>query len=158
MRMKENIIRRESVNLREKADKITENILQINRLVHMRHHELAQKYKLTLDQFHLLVHLNYKEESPTISQIAARSGKAQNTISEKVSRLEEKNLVQRIRDENDRRVSRVVMTDKGMEIINKISHEAKNEFIFEAISKMDKDTVENLLNGLDSLVDKLNNK
>lgn len=144
---------------REKTDKIVENIEKINRLIHKRHHDVAKRNNLSLDQFHLLVHLEHKwskhQESPTIGDIAKRSRKAQNTISERVSRLEEKGLLKRVRDEKDRRISRVAMTEEGKELINSINYQASNEFVYNALLNMSHDTSDYLLNGLNQLVDKL---
>lgn len=143
---------------REDTSKIVDYIEQINKLIHMKHHELAHKNNLSLDQFHLLIHLKhklYKDKSPTIGDIAKRSGRAQNTISERVTRLEERGLLKKVKDENDRRISRVIMSDKGRELISSINYQASKEFVFNALSDIDEKISVDLLKGLEQLVGKL---
>lgn len=54
----------------------------LNRTIHLKHHETARKYNLTLEQFHLLIELYEmetdlsKDQSPTVGEIANRSGNA----------------------------------------------------------------------------------
>lgn len=143
------------MSIRKKTDKIVENIRAINELIHMRYHQLAQENNLSLDQFHLLVHLEFYEKPPTIGDIAKRSRRAQNTISERVSRLEEKGLLERIKDEGDRRISRVIMTKAGKDLMSSISYQARNEFVFKALSRIEDDIATDLLEGLDLLVENL---
>lgn len=138
-----------------KYRQIIDDLREINRAIHMKHHELAKKYSLTHDQFHLLIHLDNKKNIPTIGQIASWSGKAQNTISEMVTRLEEKNLLKRVKDKKDRRISRVMMTEESIKLIEKISYEARYEFVFEALRRLDEDMVNNLSEGLKELLEKL---
>lgn len=146
---------------REETNKVVEYIEKIDKLIHMRHHELAQENNLSLDQFHLLIHLihRYKgDKNPTIGEIAKRSRRAQNTISERVSRLEEKGLLERVKDKDDRRISRVALTDEGRELINSINYQASKEFVFNALSDIDENVSAKLLKGLEQLAEKLEDK
>lgn len=146
------------MNVKEKTDKIVEGIRVLDRMIHMRHHEVAQEHNLSLDQFHLLIHLihwDISEKSPTIGDIAKRSKRAQNTISERVTRLEEKGLLKRIKDEDDRRISRVVMTEDGIKLMKSINYKASNAFVSKALSRMDDDISTRLLEGLNFLVENL---
>ncbi|WP_202709609.1 MarR family winged helix-turn-helix transcriptional regulator [Sporosalibacterium faouarense] len=149
------------MSTREETDKIVDLIEQVNKLIHMKHHELASKNNLSLDQFHLLVHLKKRKkdnQNPTIGDIAKRSNRAQNTISERVTRLEERGLLRRIKDENDRRISRVAMTEEGVKLLDSINYQASKKFIFKALSKIEHEITDGLLNGLEQLVDKLQDK
>ncbi len=143
------------MKIRDKTNKIVENIRKINQMIHMKHHEVAQQYNLSLDQFHLLVHLDYKKENPTIGDIAKKSNRSQNTISERVTRLEEKGLLMRVSDKIDRRVSRVIVTDKGKELIESVNYEASNEFVFKALCKVEDEISTTLLKGLELLAKNL---
>lgn len=142
-------------DIKDKTEKITGQIRKINDLIHLKHHEIAQQNNLTLDQFHLLIHLKSNGKLPTVGQLAEKANKAQNTISERISRLEEKGLVERIKDENDRRISRVRLTEKGQNMIDSIRYQARNEFIFNALIKMESNTVEGLIRGLKELLEHL---
>ena len=135
----------------------------INKQIRLKHRETAQKYGFTFEQFHLLIELDHHSElnisadvlPPTIGEVAFDMGNAPHTLSERIKRLEKKGLVEKRRDDNDLRVVRVMLTDKGQNIINKIKNEAGNIFIYNALEKMDETSLKNLLNGLKQLNNEL---
>ena len=131
----------------------------VNKLIRLKHRETAQKYGLTFEQFHLLIELDHHHEltvnadvlPPTVGEIAADIGNAPHTLSERIKRLEKKGLVEKIRDEKDLRISRVMLTDKGQILIDHIKNEAGNIFIYDTLEKMDEGSLNNLLDGLRQL-------
>jgi DNA-binding MarR family transcriptional regulator len=135
----------------------------LNRQIHLKHHEIAQNYGLTLEQFHLLMELDELELDiisddllpPTIGELAADIGNAPHTLSGRIKRLEKKGLIKKIQDENDLRINRVVFTENGQELINTIKKEAHNAFIQNALKKMDKETLDNFYEGLKELIKNL---
>lgn len=92
---------------------------------------------------------------PTINEISNKSNRAQNTISEKISRLEGKGLVKRINDVCDRRITRVAITEDGLKLIKDIKKERSNRVIYAALSKMEEVEVDNLLSALEKLYNNL---
>lgn len=134
-----------------KAVNITFHIRECAKLIHNKGHEIAQSYNLTIEQYHLLVMLYFSELPPTIGEIAGKFGKAQNTISERISRLEEKELVERISDYEDRRIIRVNITKEGKELVETIRKERSSIFVLNAISKMKEDDVNILIKQLENL-------
>jgi len=144
------------VEFRDKAEETIRYIRTINRFIHMKYHELAQKYNLTLEQFHLLVHLDPSGVHPTIGEIAEKLSKAQNTVSEQITRLEEKELVERVKDTKDRRVSRVVLTANGERLMNLIGDEVRDEYVADALMKMDEKDVVELIDKLKMIIEKFN--
>ncbi len=143
------------VNISEKTEEIVKSVRLINKIIHMKRHEIAQSNNLTLDQFHTLIYLKNTDSPPTIGEMAMETNKAQNTISERVSRLEEKGLVERIKDTSDRRISRVVLTQEGSELINSINYQASNEFVKKALKNIETGVVDNMMLGLGQLAKKL---
>lgn len=150
------------MNKFDKAQKVIKLRSEVDGLIHGRYHKLAKKYNLSLEQFHLLIELdelalNLSDEmsAPTIGDIAKNINNSQNTVSEKVSRLEKKGLVKRVKSEEDRRVSRVVLTDEGRELINDISEEASGKFLLDSILDLEESDIDNLLNGLEKLYKKM---
>lgn len=146
------------MNKIDKAKKVIKLRSAVDEVIHGRYHKLAKKYNLSLEQFHLLIELdelalNLSDEmsAPTIGDIAKNINNSQNTVSEKVNRLEKKGLVKRVKSEEDRRVSRVVLTDEGRELINDISEEASGKFLLDSILDLDEGDIDNLLNGLEKL-------
>lgn len=150
------------MNKTDKAKKVIKLRSEVDELIHGRYHKLAKKYNLSLEQFHLLIELdelalNLSDEmsAPTIGDIAKNINNSQNTVSEKVNRLEKKGLVKRVKSEEDRRVSRVVLTDEGRKLINDISEEASGRFLLDSILNLDESDIDNLLNGLEKLYKKM---
>lgn len=125
---------------------------EIDQTIHENYHRLAQKFGLSLDQFHLLLEIDEsmmgadsKLESPTIGFLAENINVSQNTISERVSRLEKKGLVKRVMDKKDRRINHVVLSDSGKVLMNTISLEAETDFVRNALLKMQSNELENFL-------------
>jgi DNA-binding MarR family transcriptional regulator len=122
----------------------------LNRTIHLKHHETARKYNLTLEQFHLLLELYELEDlprgqSPTVGEIANRSGNAPHTLSERIKRLEKKGLIIKIKDTRDLRVSRVVLTAQGRELVKRIKKESRDIFFYTALEKMDEKSLDCLV-------------
>lgn len=151
--------------MNQKIMKIIEHGKFISKLVALKHHELAQKYDLTLEQFHLLIELDELEldvtedaAPPTVGQIAENIGNAPHTLSERIKRLEKKRLVEKVKDKKDLRINRVVLTPAGREMLNKISQEAFNKFMYDSLERMGDESLENFLECLEQLVEILGAK
>jgi DNA-binding MarR family transcriptional regulator len=135
----------------------------INKLIRLKHRETAQKYELTFEQFHLMIELDHHAEfkldtyelPPTVGEIAADIGNAPHTLSERIKRLEKKGMVKKIKDEEDLRINRVMLTDKGQNLIDRIKNESSNTFLYSALEEMDEKTLSNLSNGLKQLDENL---
>ena len=74
-----------------------------------------EKLGLTPPQFYVLATIGYAGELP-FGEIGAKMMVTVSNLTGIVDRLEEKKLVVRKRDENDRRVVHVVLTDKGAKL------------------------------------------
>lgn len=138
---------------------IIENQKEAEMIIHENYHLLAQKYDLSLDQFHLLLELDElmldircDTEAPTIGTIAKNVNVSQNTVSERITRLEKKGFVQRLPDKKDRRVSHVVLTDKGNKLLQSINKEAETDFTYTALSKMTNDELSQFLKCYQKLI------
>lgn len=144
------------MELQKASEAISNYIRECSNIIHTKGHQIAQEYDLTYDQYHLLIYLSFSKTPPTISEISKKYNRAQNTISEKISRLEEKELVSRIDDSMDRRITRVIITEKGLDLINTIRQERSNRVTYIALKKMKNREVENLLTNLTKLYNNLN--
>ncbi|NLV77660.1 MAG: winged helix DNA-binding protein [Tissierellia bacterium] len=143
------------MELQKKSESVSYYIRECSSIIHHKGHQIAQEYGLTYDQYHMLIYLELSERPPTINDISSKFNRAQNTISEKVSRLEEKGLVERCGDTNDRRITRVCITEKGSKLIHTIREERSNRVTYRALGKMRHEDVDNLLNNLFKLYDNL---
>lgn len=138
-----------------KAEKILKYLDEIQDIIHSKHHELAIKYNLTVEEFHILLHLQMKTSSPTVNELAASFNNASNTMSEKLTRLENKELIIKIKDNRDRRIYRITLTQKGKKIIDDICYEAENSFVTASISKIDEKELDTLILSLQNIIKQL---
>ncbi len=78
--------------------------------------------KLTIDQFGLLYFINKEENEVIQKDIADIMSKDQSAILRMIDTLEEKELVRRVIDKNDRRKNRLMVTKKGKRAIEQWLH------------------------------------
>jgi DNA-binding MarR family transcriptional regulator len=90
---------------------------------------------LTSDQHYMLRHIN-RVSSCTSSELAEVFDVKKSAITAIINRLFEKGLVQRTRDENDRRVVYLTLTDKGNELYEK-TEERIHKLVKSFITKFD---------------------
>ena len=74
---------------------------------------LTKKAGITYQQFLVMVILEHKGNQGTVSNIAEELGRTQNTLSVIIDRMEKNGLVRKSRNMSDRRLVKVVMTEKG---------------------------------------------
>ena len=148
----------------EKVDEAIEWWNKLNKTLHLKHHEAAKRYNLSLEQFHLLLELEEMEHEitedvlqigPSVGEIAIRKGCAPHTISERLSRLQKKGLVDMVKDQHDLRISRIILTKKGKGIIDQIRHESRDIFLKNLFESMDANSLNDLVEGLRELMKKL---
>lgn len=148
----------------EKIRQIIQYKKDVDVCIHKKHHELAQKYGLSLEQYHLMVELdelmlevNDEVLAPTVGEIAKNINNSQNTVSERITRLENKGMVKRVRDNKDRRISRVELTEEGRKFINEIGRQASSSFLFDSISNLQDSLIDNFLECLNELLKQMKN-
>lgn len=130
----------------------------IDVLVHRKYHELAQNSGLSIEQYHLLLELDDLTsgnqeicDAPTIGHMARNINQSQNTVSEKLTRLENKGLLFRVKDPKDKRISRVLLSDSGKALIASIDTQANSRFLVNALSEMKTEEASELLRLLNIL-------
>lgn len=134
------------------AMEITDMFRSIHCMIHERHHRLAEEMKLSVDQFHLLVYIIDQKEPLSIGRLAGVFNLAHNTMSEKLSRMEEKGLLEKVKDESDRRIHRIQLTKKGRKLIESIRHTARKEYVANALSKMEQKDLDALHKALQETI------
>ena len=98
--------------------------------------------KLTIDQFGLLYVLNQQKQDVIQKEMAETMGKDKSVILQIIDSLEEKELVRRVVDMNDRRKNQILVTKKGLQIIDQyleIEFQVKDELLV-GISQSEVDT------------------
>jgi DNA-binding MarR family transcriptional regulator len=91
--------------------------LRFNLHSHKKLESDLEKQGLTPPQFYVLATIGYAGGLP-FGEIGAKMMVTVSNLTGIVDRLEEKRLVSRKRDEHDRRVVHVVLTDKGAKLYN----------------------------------------
>ena len=89
--------------------------LRFSLLSHKKLEEDLEKVGLTPPQFYVLATIGYAGGLP-FGEIGAKMMVTVSNLTGIVDRLEEKRVVSRKRDENDRRVVHVVLTEKGSKL------------------------------------------
>jgi DNA-binding MarR family transcriptional regulator len=95
---------------------------------------------LTMPQLKTLIYVT-KNQGATSGQIAASLGVGLSTITGIVDRLAEQNLVSRREDPRDRRITRVVPTSTGAELVDELI-EYRNEVVTAILSRLDPDQLQ----------------
>ena len=106
---------------------------------------------LTMPQMKTLVYVN-KNDGPTSGQIAHGLSVTLSTITGIVDRLEEQGLVTRHEDRRDRRVTRVVPTDRGKELVDGLFR-YRNEVVTAILSRLDEQQLQTVESAFQYLVD-----
>lgn len=104
---------------------------------------------LTSDQHYTLRYI-YQIESCTSSELAEVFEVKKSAITAIITRLWEKGLIQRTRDENDRRVVYLTLTDKGNELYLK-TEERIHKLVESFITKFDQSEIEQFINTYEKL-------
>jgi MarR family transcriptional regulator, transcriptional regulator for hemolysin len=126
------------------------------RVLKKRTGEIAET-KLTIEQFGLLHAINMKNEDVIQQDMADIMGKDKSSIYRVIDSLEEKELVRRVVDKNDRRKNFLMVTKKGEAIIEQyLEIEFKLiEELKEGLSESDIDTFYNVVNHIKNKAEKL---
>ncbi|MCB1179691.1 MAG: MarR family transcriptional regulator [Leptospiraceae bacterium] len=112
-------------------DSIFYSVHKLNRLLHLHFQKLGRFHgvDLSMEQWFLLVKLFLKEGVSQV-ELTEKIFNDKPNITRMIDNLEEKFLLQRTNDKNDRRKFLIVLTDKGREIasrMNKIVSAEKKE-------------------------------
>ncbi|RNE48078.1 MarR family winged helix-turn-helix transcriptional regulator [Corynebacterium alimapuense] len=102
--------------------------------LYVMHFRIAEQSDLTGPQLSILARLN--ENGPSrISHIAREEGIRMPTASNALHQLEQRELVERIRDETDRRGVRVALTQLGRNELLRVGEE-RNKYLSEMFSTL----------------------
>jgi DNA-binding MarR family transcriptional regulator len=97
--------------------------------------EILKKQGLTTEQYTVLVTVKYREAPVRITDIARWTERSTNSVTMIVDRMVKAGLVRRVRDRNDRRVVKVVITSKAESAL-KPANIAAMEFFRQVMSPL----------------------
>jgi MarR family transcriptional regulator for hemolysin len=150
-----------------KTDEMNKQELPLGMIVGRMMHEMfrvlkkrtgeAAETKLTIEQFGLLHAINMKNEDVIQQDMADIMGKDKSAIYRVIDSLEEKELVRRVVDKNDRRKNFLMVTKKGEAVIEQyleIEYTLIKE-LKEGLSKSDIDTFYSVVDHIRKKAEKL---
>lgn len=106
---------REDVNVA----RIEKSLRMIAGIIKQKGREILSQFDITPPQFVALQWLS-EDGDMTIGELSTKMYLACSTTTDLVDRMEKNKLVKRVRDENDRRVVRIHLLQKGDELIKKV--------------------------------------
>lgn len=106
---------------------------------------------ITTDQFTILQFI-HQEEKVTATEIAQHFGLGKSAITAYVNRLMQKDLLQRERNDRDRRIIYLSLTEHGKKVVT-ITEKEIHYFIEEKLTHFDMKEVEKFLHALERLSD-----
>ena len=137
-----------------------ENVVEIDRLirrvsfiVRKRGRDILVNFDITPPQFNALLTLS-DHGSLTMGELCDHLYLACSTATDLIDRMERNGLIERQRDQNDRRVIRLKITERGQEAIEKVI-EARYEYlagVLAPVSCEDKERIVCSLTQLNSLM------
>ena len=103
----------------EHVARIEKELRYVSGLVKQKGREMLNNYKITPPQFIALQWLS-EEGDMTIGELSSRMYLAFSTTTDLIDRMEKNELVQRVKDDKDRRVVRIHLLEEGKRIIDEV--------------------------------------
>ncbi|MGW6300054.1 MarR family winged helix-turn-helix transcriptional regulator [Peribacillus butanolivorans] len=98
---------------------IERELRYVSSCLKQRGREILSEYKITIPQFLALQWL-FEAGDMTIGELSTKMFLAFSTTTELIDRMEKHQLVQRVKDEKDRRVVRIHLLEEGERIIEEV--------------------------------------
>ncbi|WP_010093800.1 MarR family winged helix-turn-helix transcriptional regulator [Ornithinibacillus scapharcae] len=136
------------MELKELVERYQSSINQVYRRVNI---ILKDKIHsdITTDQFSTL-HYILKHKDCTSTDIANEFGVGKSAVTAQINRLYDKGLIERKRDERDRRVVYLYVTQKGLDFINQ-TETAIFEILGKYLSNFEKEEINAFIHSLEKL-------
>lgn len=118
-------------------------------IIKMRGREMLEDFGITNPQFNALLVL---KEHPdiTMGELCDKLYLACSTATDLIDRMEKNELLERKRDQEDRRVIRLSITEKGRQVIAEVI-EARRRYVASILQQLQPEEIEQLASSLDKL-------
>ncbi|GAA0434721.1 MarR family transcriptional regulator [Virgibacillus sp. AGTR] len=123
-------------------NKIEKRMRYISGIIKQKGRQILNNYPITSPQFIALQWL-LEEGDLTIGELSNRISLAFSTTTDLVDRMENNNLVERVRDAKDRRVVRIHVLEKGKTIIHEVI-EKRQQYLGNVLENFSEEQVEDL--------------
>ena len=122
---------------------------RINDNINIAIQPICDHHEITLLQARILIEL-YDHQTHTIGSLAKSINMAGTNISTMCKKLETMKLVKRVRAKEDERIVKVVLTEKGCDIVLAFDHEL-NERLSTYMQSESEHTLQTIISGLQEL-------
>ncbi|ABK61505.1 MarR family winged helix-turn-helix transcriptional regulator [Clostridium novyi] len=135
--------------------KIALLIKEINSKINYKVTEELKNIGLTVPQITAIKFIAHRKKV-TVSELSEEMSVTKATVSGILNRLENMNIIKRIRSNEDKRIVYIVFSDEGLSLAKDIKHIMNNCFenIFSNVSKEDLISIDNHLSSLLKVVEK----
>ncbi len=138
---------------KEQVSNIEKSLRMVSDIIKQKGREILAQFPITPPQFVALQWLNEYGDM-TIGELSNRMYLACSTTTDLVDRMEKNELVERVKDKNDRRVVRIHLLKKGETIIQEVILKRQN-YLDEILADFSKEDVEFLERSLQVLHDEM---
>lgn len=148
--MEENLNSSES----QQVEDIEKSLRMIADIVKQKGREILTQFPITPPQF---IALQWLQEygDMTIGELSTKMYLACSTTTDLVDRMEKSELVERVKDLNDRRVVRIHLLDKGATIIQQVIRK-RQDYLSDVLKHLSKEEVNVLEQNLSHLYQEMN--
>lgn len=133
--------------------RIEKSLRMISGIIKQKGREILNTFEITPPQFVALQWLS-EEGDMTIGELSSKMYLACSTTTDLVDRMEKNELVKRVKDENDRRVVRIHLLEKGTRLIVKVI-EKRKIYLHDVLTSFSDEDVNRLDEGLQLLYDEM---
>ena len=133
----------------ESVASLEKELRYISHLIKQKGREILSNYTITPPQFVALQWLHDSGDM-TIGDLSNKMYLAFSTTTDLVDRMEKSQLVQRVRDEQDRRVVRIHLLSEGERVIQEVI-EKRQDYLRELLAHFETDEAQDLLQLLQKL-------
>jgi len=137
-------------------DEVVDSVTKIERLlrhvafiIKKRGRDILVDFGITTPQFGALLALR-EQPNMTMGELCEKLFLACSTATDLIDRMEKNGFLERNRDEQDRRVIRLVISEKGHQVIKEVI-EARRRYVASMLEKLDPDETEQLGTSLEKL-------
>jgi DNA-binding MarR family transcriptional regulator len=138
---------------KEDVEDIEFLLRRISSMIKKKGREILNHFPITPPQFEALQWLNECGDM-TIGDLSGKMFLAFSTMTDLVDRMENAELVERMKDEKDRRVVRIHLLPKGKKIIEEVMV-ARQDYLAELLDQMKLEEIDTVRNTLRVLYDRI---
>ncbi|OJV65665.1 MAG: transcriptional regulator [Clostridiales bacterium 38-18] len=131
--------------MNERTIRIEENLRRVCYKIKKKGREILNDVDITPPQFEALQYLR-KQDNLTIGELSSQMYLACSTVTDLLDRMERNELVKRVKDENDRRIVRIVVLQKGHDLIKLVMDNRVN-YVESILTELDEETINEIDRG-----------